>query len=61
VAAEFSRQCFSVVGDEPMGLFYTGEVLLGLHLGLAKRERLALVLGSSCHLFRLVPLSRPST
>jgi hypothetical protein len=44
-----------------MGLFYTGEVLLGLHLGLAKRERLALVLGSSCHLFRLVPLPRRST
>ena len=57
----FRDNGFSVVGDEPMGLFYTGEVLLGLHLGLAKRERLALVLGSSCHLFRLVPLPRPST
>ena len=57
----FRDNGFSVVGDEPMGLFYTGEMLLGLHLGLAKRERLALVLGSSCHLFRLVPLPRPST
>ena len=41
-----------------MGLFYTGEVLLGLRLGLAKRERLARVLGSSCHLFRLVAQRR---
>jgi hypothetical protein len=37
-----------------MGLFYTGEELLGLRLGLAERARLARVLGSSCHLFRLV-------
>jgi hypothetical protein len=43
---------------KPMGLFYTGEVLLGLRLGLAKRERLARVLGSSCHLFRLVAQRR---
>jgi hypothetical protein len=35
-------------------------VLLGLRLGLAKRERLARVLGSSCHLFRLVPTPRRS-
>ena len=39
----------------PWGLFYTGEVLFGLRLGLAKRGRLARVLGSSCHLFRLAP------
>jgi ubiquinone/menaquinone biosynthesis C-methylase UbiE len=54
----FHDNGFSVVGDEPMGLFYTGEVLLGLRLGLAKRERLARVLGSSCHLFRLVAQRR---
>jgi hypothetical protein len=44
-----------------MGLFYTGEVLLGQRLGLAKRERLARVLGSSSHLFRLVPVPQRST
>ena len=54
----FRDNGFAVVGDEPMGLFYTGEVLFGLRLGLAKRERLARVLGSSCHLFRLVPVPR---
>jgi len=48
----------SINRPKPMGLFYTGEVLLGLRLGLAKRERLARVLGSSCHLFRLVAQRR---
>jgi SAM-dependent methyltransferase len=55
----FERNGFIVVRDEPMGLFYTGEVLLGRRLGLAKRARLARVLGSSCHLFKLAPL-RPA-
>ncbi len=54
----FEDNGFAVVSDEPMGLFYTGEVLLGLHLGLAKRRHLARVLGSSCHLFKLVPTAR---
>ena len=49
-----SENGFAVVAHEPMGLFYTGEELLGLRLGLAERARLARVLGSSCHLFRLV-------
>lgn len=51
----FRANGFAVLGDEPMGLFYTGEVLFGLRLGLAKRGRLARMLGSSCHLFRLAP------
>ncbi len=51
----FSDHGFAIVHDEPMGLFYTGEVLLGPRLGLAARKRLAGVLGSSCHLFKLVP------
>ena len=53
----FEQNGFAVVRDEPMGLFYTGEVLLGLRLGLANRRRLARLLGSSCHLFKLVPIS----
>lgn len=57
----FHDNGFAVVGDQPMGLFYTGEVLLGLRLGRAQRERLARVLGSSCHLFRLVPLPQRSS
>jgi ubiquinone/menaquinone biosynthesis C-methylase UbiE len=57
----FQDHGFAVVGHEPMGLFYTGEVLLGRRLGLAKRERLARVLGSSCHLFKLVPVPQHGT
>jgi ubiquinone/menaquinone biosynthesis C-methylase UbiE len=49
----FADNGFAVVAEGPVGLFYTGEVLLGLCLGLAKRKRLARVLGSSCHYFKL--------
>jgi ubiquinone/menaquinone biosynthesis C-methylase UbiE len=51
----FQDNGFIVVRAEPMGLFYTGEVLLGLRLGLGQRARLARVLGSSCHVFKLEP------
>jgi hypothetical protein len=51
----FQENGFAVVHDEPMGLFYTGSMLLGAHLGLAERRRLAGILGSACHLFQLVP------
>jgi ubiquinone/menaquinone biosynthesis C-methylase UbiE len=51
----FEQNGFAVVADRPMGLFYTGESLLGHRLGLAKRELLAHVFGSSCHVFKLVP------
>src|SRR5262249_28092897 len=53
----FEQNGFAVVHDEPLSLFYTGEVLLGLRLGLTKRRRLARVLGSSSHLFKLAPIS----
>jgi hypothetical protein len=36
-----------------MGLFYTGHMTLGPGLSLARRERLAKVLGSACHLFKV--------
>ena len=52
----FADNGFAVVAEGPVGLFYTGEVLLGLRLGLAKRKRLARVLGSSCHYFKVVPV-----
>jgi SAM-dependent methyltransferase len=52
----FQQNGFAVVRDEPVGLFYTGEVLLGLRLGLAKRRRLARTLGSSAHLFKVAPI-----
>ena len=57
----FRSNGFAVVGDEPMGLFYTGEMLLGRRLGLRQRARLARVLGSSCHLFKLAPIAQGSS
>jgi hypothetical protein len=51
----FEENGFVVAADEPMGLFYTGHALLGHRLSLARRARLAPVLGSSCHLFKLAP------
>jgi SAM-dependent methyltransferase len=54
----FRSNRFTVIVDEPMGLFYTGEVLLGTRLGITSRARLARVLGSSCHLFKLVPVQQ---
>src|SRR5262245_28493990 len=52
---------FAVVAEGPVGLFYNGEVLLGLRLGLTKRKRLARVLGSSCHFFKLAPVPQGAT
>ena len=49
----FRENGFTVVYDEPMGLFYTGNALFGIHLGLAYRANLARVFGSACHLFKL--------
>ena len=54
----FRSNGFAVVAEEPMGLFYTGEMLLGRRLGLHRRARLARALGSSCHLFKLKPVAQ---
>lgn len=52
---DFLENGFAVVHDEPMGLFYTGNMLFGTLLRPPQREKLARVLGSACHLFQLVP------
>ena len=54
----FAENGFTVVHDEPMGLFYTGNMLLGRRLDFSRRRRLARLLGSACHLFVLAPASR---
>jgi SAM-dependent methyltransferase len=56
----FSENGFVIVQDEPMGLFYTGNMLFGRHLSLATRARLAHMLGSACHLFKLKRASSPA-
>ena len=49
----FVANGFQVLEDRPMGMFYTGNMLLGERLPLPRRERLAAWLGSACHLFLL--------
>ncbi len=52
----FRRNGFEILRDEPMGLFYTGHMTFGPRWSLAKRARLARVLGSACHIFDLRPI-----
>jgi SAM-dependent methyltransferase len=51
----FAAHGFEVVAEEPTGLFYTGNMVLGARLDLAARARLSARLGSACHLFQLRP------
>jgi ubiquinone/menaquinone biosynthesis C-methylase UbiE len=49
----FIENGFEIVDDQPMGLFYTGHMLLGSHWSFAGRRAASGVLGSACHLFKL--------
>ena len=49
----FRQHGFAVRADRPVGIFYTGEMLIGGRLGLQSRRKLAGVLGSACHVFQL--------
>jgi len=49
----FRQNGFEILRDEPMGLFYTGNMMFGSRWSLARRARLARVLGSACHIFEL--------
>lgn len=51
----FAAHGFEVVAEEPMGLLYTGNMVLGAALDLATRARLSPLLGSAGHLFHLRP------
>lgn len=51
----FETNGFVLLYDKPMGLFYTGSMILGARLPLARRARLAKILGSSCHLYIMRP------
>lgn len=57
----FRAAGFDIVRDAPMGLFYTGHMVLP-KLSLERREQLARQLGSACHLFELrAAPSRPAS
>jgi ubiquinone/menaquinone biosynthesis C-methylase UbiE len=51
----FRENGFTIVRDEPMGMFCTGHMVLGTRMPMAQRERLAQWLGSAHHLFVLEP------
>ena len=53
----FRSNGFDIVTDEPMGLFYTGNLVLGLRVSIKTRARWARTLGSACHVFKLRPAS----
>lgn len=54
---EFRANDFEIEDDHPMGLFYTGYMVLGERLSLDRRRRLSRLLGSACHFFRIRPIS----
>jgi SAM-dependent methyltransferase len=49
----FIENGFDIIEDHPLGLYYTGEELLGPKLDFERRRRLASLVGSSTHLFHL--------
>jgi SAM-dependent methyltransferase len=52
----FRANQFEILHEEPMGLFYTGNMLLGPRLSREQRAKLSRWLGSACHLFKIAPL-----
>lgn len=53
----FLRAHFALTCVEPMGLFYTGQMVLGPRWRMASRERTALFLGSACVLYKVRPVA----
>lgn len=51
----FRENGFILTYEKPMGLFYSGTMLLGPHLGFGKRAILAKYLGSACRLYKITP------
>jgi len=51
----FRAQGFDVNESIPVGLFYTGHMVLGTRLRVATRMQLARILGSACMIYKLTP------
>jgi len=58
---ELETQGFDILAAMPLGLFYTGHMVLGKGLSLHLRKQLARILGSACVLYRLSPSAHPAT
>lgn len=56
---EFRASGFDVEHDAPMGLFYTGNMVMGKKWSIGQRVRMAAFLGSACHLFVLRAATMP--
>ena len=51
----FVQNHFEVVFDEPMSLFYTGNMLFGARWSFEGRQVASRFLGSACHIFKIRP------
>lgn len=52
----FVNQLFTINEVTPVGLFYTGHMVLGLWISLAAREKLSKLLGSACMIYVVRPV-----
>ena len=52
---EFRANGYKVLDVRPMGLFYTGNMVLGAGLGLDTRRWLSAILGSASYIYRVCP------
>lgn len=50
---KFERSGFAVVGDRPFGIFYTGNLLFGPRMSVARRESLSHTLGSAARIYEV--------
>lgn len=51
----FCADGFEIVRDEPVGIYYSGNTMLGTRLSIERRQRLAALLGSSGHIYVVKP------
>lgn len=53
---KFEKNGYKVIADKPMGIFYSGNVLLGLRLPFASRSKLSRIFGSSMRIYVVQPV-----
>jgi SAM-dependent methyltransferase len=53
----FAADGFEVVRDEPVGIYYSGNTMLGARLSIERRKSLAGLLGSAGHIYVVRPMA----